>query len=144
MGASRVRFLALLLLAALPVGSTAQEQDGFAERIISGALAQVGVTLHYDGSYRQLDYPGGDVPIERGVCTDVIVRAYRAVSIDLQVLVHEDMRRAFHAYPRLWGLSRPDPNIDPGGYRTWRHSSAGMAAASSRCPITPASRPETS
>ena len=104
--------LATLLLLSVPLAGTAQEQDRLAERIISGALAQVGVTLQYDGSYRQLAYPGGDVPIERGVCTDVIVRAYRAANIDLQVLVHEDMRRAFHAYPRLWGLSRPDPNID--------------------------------
>lgn len=106
------RFLITLLLAALPAASGAQEVDGFVERIVSGALAQVGVTLYYDGSYQQLAYPGGDVPIERGVCTDVIVRAYRAASIDLQMLVHEDMRRAFTAYPRSWGLSRPDPNID--------------------------------
>ena len=61
----------------------------------------------------RLDYPGGDVPRERGVCTDVVVRAYReALSVDLQVLVHEDMTRNFAAYPQLWGMSGPDPNID--------------------------------
>ena len=59
-----------------------------------------------------LDYPGGDVAPNRGVCTDLIVRAYRAVGIDLQVLVHEDMQDNFDAYPNNWGLSRPDPNID--------------------------------
>jgi len=54
----------------------------------------------------------GDVAPNRGVCTDVVIRAYRAIGIDLQVLVHEDMRAHFHLYPRLWGLSRPDTNID--------------------------------
>ena len=57
-------------------------------------------------------FPGGDVPIDRGVCTDVIVRAYRSIGVDLQLLVNQDMRKAFPAYPRKWGLSRPDPNID--------------------------------
>ena len=80
--------------------------------ILEGAYEQVGVTLHYDGSYRVIPFPDGDVPIERGVCTDVIVRAYRHAGIDLQRLVHEDMSRAFDAYPRTWGLKRPDPNID--------------------------------
>ena len=70
------------------------------------------MTLQYDGSYRRVRYPGGDVPIERGVCADVVVRAYRRAGIDLQVLVHEDMTRDFDAYPRRWGLARPDPNID--------------------------------
>jgi uncharacterized protein YijF (DUF1287 family) len=54
----------------------------------------------------------GDVPASIGVCTDVLVRAFRAVGVDLQQRVHEDMRRAFAAYPKAWGLSRPDPNID--------------------------------
>jgi uncharacterized protein YijF (DUF1287 family) len=68
--------------------------------------------LHYDGSYRRLEYPGGDVSIERGVCTDVVIRAFRKLGVDLQVLVHEDMKKAWSAYPKLWGLSRPDSNID--------------------------------
>jgi len=66
----------------------------------------------YDPSYVRLDYPGGDVAPDRGVCTDVVIRAYRALGIDLQVRVHEDMRRAFAQYPKIWGLRRPDPNID--------------------------------
>ena len=66
----------------------------------------------YDGSYRTLAYPMGDVPQDRGVCTDLVIRAYRAIKVDLQVLVHEDMRRYFTKYPRSWGLRRADPNID--------------------------------
>lgn len=66
----------------------------------------------YDPAYRVIDYPMGDVPDDRGVCTDVVIRAFRNAGIDLQVLVHEDMRRAFAAYPPLWGLKRPDRNID--------------------------------
>ena len=81
-------------------------------RIIDSAHEQVGVTLYYDPSYSVISFPGGDVPMVRGVCTDVIIRAYRSVGIDLQLLVNRDMRKAFSAYPRNWGLSRPDPNID--------------------------------
>ena len=83
--------------------------------LVTAARQQVGVTVIYDGGYRALPYPGGDVPIERGVCTDVIVRALRvARSLDLQKLVHEDMRAHFQDYPsrRRWGLTRPDANID--------------------------------
>ena len=84
-----------------------------ADQLVAAARRQVGVTLTYDAAYSKLDYPGGDVPRERGVCTDVIVRAYRdALDVDLQVLVHEDMRKAFSAYPALWGLKKTDRNID--------------------------------
>jgi len=84
-----------------------------ADRLVAAAREQIGVTLTYDAAYSRLDYPGGDVPRERGVCTDVLVRAYRdGLGIDLQVLVHEDMRRAFSAYPALWGLKKTDRNID--------------------------------
>ncbi len=86
--------------------------DDLALRLVEAARAQIGVTTIYDPAYRSLDYPGGDVPIERGVCTDVIVRAYRALGVDLQLLVHEDMTAAFPAYPQNWGLTRPDRNID--------------------------------
>jgi uncharacterized protein YijF (DUF1287 family) len=100
----------LLLVTSLP-GASAPQGSRIPE-VLSGAYEQVGATLIYDGSYRPIDFPGGDVPIERGVCTDVIVRAYREAGIDLQVLVNQDMSRAFGSYPRRWGLSRPDPNID--------------------------------
>src|SRR6185436_14307851 len=66
----------------------------------------------YDGSYARLAYPMGDVPANRGVCTDVVIRAYRAIGIDLQVLVHEDMVANFSVYPRHWRLTKPDSNVD--------------------------------
>ncbi len=105
--ALRAALLALLLAA---VGAAAQ--DSPVARVVDAAHAQVGVTRHYDGRYVRLAYPGGDVPADRGVCTDVVIRAYRAAGLDLQQAVHEDMRRNFGAYPRLWGLARPDRNID--------------------------------
>lgn len=80
--------------------------------IARAAAGQVGVTTLYDPSYVGLAYPGGDVPLERGVCADVVVRAFRAAGVDLQVEVHEDMKRNFAAYPRNWGLRRTDRNID--------------------------------
>jgi uncharacterized protein YijF (DUF1287 family) len=97
------------LVLVLATGSRAEMDPA---RLVSAARAQVGVTVSYDSSYRRLAYPGGDVPVETGVCTDVVVRALRAQGIDLQRLVHEDMKSAWAAYPKLWGLSRPDPNID--------------------------------
>jgi uncharacterized protein YijF (DUF1287 family) len=86
--------------------------DPSLQTVIDGAKRQVGVTRGYDPSYRRIPYPNGDVPRETGVCTDVVIRAYRHAGIDLQVLVHRDMRANFGAYPRNWGLRRPDPNID--------------------------------
>lgn len=84
-----------------------------ATRLIAAARAQVGVTRSYDPAYSQLAFPGGDVTRAKGVCTDVIVRAYRdAFGLDLQALVNADMRRAFPAYPRRWGLRGTDSNID--------------------------------
>jgi uncharacterized protein YijF (DUF1287 family) len=81
--------------------------------IVHGAHGQIGMTLRYDPSYRALDYPNGDVPIELGVCADVVVRALRASrGIDLQKLVHEDMKQHFSRYPQKWGLRGPDKNID--------------------------------
>ena len=82
------------------------------QRLVAAAIAQTRTAVTYDGSYRRIPYPGGDVPSNIGVCTDVVIRAYRQIGIDLQVNVHEDMRRAFRAYPALWGMRGPDPNID--------------------------------
>ncbi|MBQ8375941.1 MAG: DUF1287 domain-containing protein [Akkermansia sp.] len=76
------------------------------------ARRQIGVTVEYDSAYVGLAYPGGDVPEERGVCTDVVIRALRLLDFDLQKEVHEDMKRNFAAYPKYWGLKRPDKNID--------------------------------
>lgn len=81
--------------------------------IVAAARSQIGKTTVYDPAYVGLKYPGGDVPIERGVCTDVVIRALRdAISRDLQKLIHEDMKIAFAQYPDIWGLKRPDRNID--------------------------------
>ena len=99
--------------AALTKPAVAQETAPASPPIVSAARVQVGKTTVYDPAYVRLDYPGGDVPIERGVCTDVVVRALRdALDMDLQKLVHEDMKAAFSKYPKIWGLKRPDPNID--------------------------------
>lgn len=80
---------------------------------VEAARAQIGRTLFYDSSYRVIDYPNGDFSIDRGVCTDVIVRALRvAYNYDLQELVHEDMEKNFSKYPQIWALKQPDKNID--------------------------------
>ena len=81
-------------------------------QLVAAAKKQIGVTVRYDPRYEKLAYPGGDVPIARGVCTDVVVRAYRHLGVDLQKLVHEDMSKAWKAYPKAWQLKRPDRNID--------------------------------
>jgi uncharacterized protein len=79
---------------------------------VVAARRQIGVTVVYDPAYVVLPYPGGDVPLDRGVCTDVVIRAMRTQGIDLQKAVHEDMRAHFDLYPKKWGLRRPDRNID--------------------------------
>ena len=103
---------AALVAACLFVGAACVRADN--PGLVAAARAQVGVTLHYDPAYRVLAYPGGDVPPERGVCTDVIIRALRvARGIDLQEAVHEDIRAHAGAYPlRRWRATRPDRNID--------------------------------
>jgi uncharacterized protein YijF (DUF1287 family) len=81
--------------------------------IVKAAREQLGKTLTYDPAYHVLSYPNGDVPIETGVCADVVVRALRtSMGLDLQKLVHEDMARNFSQYPQKWGLKGPDKNID--------------------------------
>lgn len=80
--------------------------------VLDSALAQTEQTTIYDPAYVKLAYPGGDLPIERGVCADVIVRAFRKGGVDLQKEVHDDMARNFAIYPNRWGLKAPDTNID--------------------------------
>lgn len=80
--------------------------------LAAAANAQIGVTTLYDPAYVSLKYPGGDVPMERGVCCDVVIRALRMHGVDLQKLVHEDMKANFAAYPKNWGLKTTDRNID--------------------------------
>ncbi len=82
--------------------------------LVAAAQARTQIEVNYNGSYRKLAYPGGDVPDNIGVCTDLIIRSYRALGVDLQQLVHEDMLANFSLYPskRIWGLQKPDSNID--------------------------------
>ena len=82
-------------------------------KIAAAAQKQIGVTVTYDPAYVSLKYPDGDVPRDRGVCTDVLIRAFRdGLSVDLQKNVHEDMKKHFSSYPKIWGLSRTNRNID--------------------------------
>lgn len=103
------RALLGFLLVIADTGHAAADQ---AQDLVAAARAQVGVTLAYDPSYQRIAYPMGDVPLERGVCSDVVVRAFRGVGVDLQAELHDDMKRHFTAYPRIWGLQKTDANID--------------------------------
>lgn len=107
---SQMKILAGLLTLCFSLPLLAQSE-------ISKILADSAYTLTndevvYDPSYFSIDYPNGDVPAGKGVCTDVVIRAYRKIGVDLQRLVHEDMRKNFSAYPQNWGLSTTDRNID--------------------------------
>ena len=100
------------LVTALVCGAAFAEPSN--QSLVASALERTTHVVRYDGSYYAIPYPGGDVPDNVGVCTDVVIRAYRALGIDLQQLVHEDMSENFDLYPsgRIWGLTRPDSNID--------------------------------
>jgi len=87
-------------------------QTSFYERLADSTFTLTKQVVRYDPTYFRLNYPNGDVPSDRGVCTDVVIRAYRKFGIDLQKEVHEDMKAHFAKYPKIWGLSRPDKNID--------------------------------
>ena len=106
-----------------PVTTTATSPQGTASAtsssvppasppLVAAARKQIGVTVRYDRAYVVLPYPNGDVPQDRGVCTDVVIRALRAQGLDLQQRVHEDMQAHFDLYPKKWGLRAPDRNID--------------------------------
>jgi uncharacterized protein len=92
-----------------PLPDTASPQ---LKQVLEGAIAQAGVTTGYDPAYVALDYPGGDVPEKTGVCSDVVVRAFRKAGVDLQKEVHEDIKAARSDYPKRWGAIAPDRNID--------------------------------
>lgn len=87
-------------------------QTSYALRLSDVAIELTKTRVTYDPKYYRLAYPNGDLPKDRGVCTDVIIRAYRKLGTDLQKEVHEDMKAHFGSYPKYWGLSRPDRNID--------------------------------
>ena len=95
-----------------PPPSKVAYESPILERLVVAAVERTKRQVTYDGAYYAIRYPDGDVPEDRGVCTDEVIRSYRAVGIDLQREVHEDMNANFAAYPRQFGLARTDPNID--------------------------------
>ena len=97
---------------AAPPEAAASAGANLEQALVAAAHERTEHQVRYDAAYVKLDYPGGDVPDEMGVCTDEVIRSYRALGIDLQVAVHEDMTADFGAYPTHWGLTKPDPNID--------------------------------
>ena len=87
------------------------DQAGFTRKLVAAAIERTHHSVRYVSDYVSISYPGGDVPASTGVCTDEVIRSYRAVGIDLQKEVHEDMVRNFNAYPHKW-QRHPDANID--------------------------------
>jgi uncharacterized protein YijF (DUF1287 family) len=102
----------LNILVFISITSVSFGQVSFYDRLADSTVTLTKQIVSYDPMYFQLDYPNGDVPQDKGVCTDVVIRAYRKFGIDLQKEVHEDMKSNFSKYPKKWGLSRPDKNID--------------------------------
>jgi uncharacterized protein YijF (DUF1287 family) len=102
--------LAVFIACACANSAFAQPDSGIA--LSDAALKIQNPLILYRSGYTKIPYPNGDVPESYGVCSDVVIRAYREVGVDLQQLVHEDMRKNFDKYPKLWGLTNPDPNID--------------------------------
>lgn len=114
-----MKYLFLLLLlgctnAATPDGSspTPHVAKDFYEKLSDAAISLTKDNVEYDPTYFTIPYPNGDVPKGKGVCTDVVIRAYRKLDIDLQKEVHEDMKKNFSKYPKVWGLQTTDSNID--------------------------------
>lgn len=101
-----------LILLAFLLFSFAPEPKGFYDRLSSAAVLLTRDQVVYDPSYFAITYPNGDVPANKGVCTDVVIRAYHKMGIDLQKEVHQDMRQHFKLYPKIWGLKATDRNID--------------------------------
>jgi len=122
--AAPVSRLRLVLAAAVLLGGVGGEarsqtkatlsRDEFTQRLVAAAIERTHHSVRYVSEYIRIPYPGGDVPAETGVCTDEVIRSYRAVGVDLQKEVHEDMLQNFSAYPnkRRWMLAHPDSNID--------------------------------
>ncbi len=109
----KTRWFGLALFGVVCHGALAQVAEvPFYDQLAKAAVERSKQQVRYEPAYVVLAYPGGDVPAETGVCTDVVIRSYRALGLDLQKLVHEDMRANFSKYPKKWGLSRTDRNID--------------------------------
>jgi uncharacterized protein len=104
--------ISVLTLLLIVSGVTAKSQEDFYTSFVDSALTLTKDRVVYDPGYFSIKYPGGDIPAGKGVCTDVVIRAYRKVGIDLQKEVHEDMEAHFDLYPNVWGLRKTDTNID--------------------------------
>ena len=107
-----IRHIMIALAVILVKTAYAQHTTSLTSRLIQSAIDQTQQLVIYDSRYHAIAYPMGDVPITYGVCSDVLVRAYRTIGIDLQQLVHEDMKNNFNLYPTIWALKKPDTNID--------------------------------
>lgn len=107
-----MRYISIILGLILHFSANAQSDGSFGKRLSAAAIELTDKNVIYDPKYYRLDYPNGDLPANRGVCTDLVIRAYRVLGIDLQKEVHEDMSQNFHLYPKNWRLNKPDRNID--------------------------------
>lgn len=107
---ARLYFIIYFLL--LSILGNCQQSISTSVAFLKGTLELTTYSVTYDPSYFRISYPNGDVPANKGVCTDVVIRAYRKIGIDLQKLVHEDMLKNFRAYPKIWGMNKTDKNID--------------------------------
>lgn len=110
----KVKIMNAMLTIALTLLVQTAYSDSFENDLVKAANERTTYNVHYDGSYISMAYPNGDVPLNIGVCTDVVIRSYRKLGTDLQKLVHEDIASNFSKYPstRIWGLTKPDKNID--------------------------------
>ena len=119
-GLTRARFLSFFVVMACScawaqsASATPATRQDFLRRLVIAATERTNHTVRYDPAYVSIPYPGGDVPEDTGVCADEVIRSYRALGVDLQKEVHEDMVRNSSAYPRKlkWGFGKPDTNID--------------------------------
>lgn len=108
--------ICIILIVVFTSGASFGFREGepyrFSQDLSDAAIERTSHYVRYDGKYRTIKYPNGDVPDDVGVCTDVVIRAYRKLGIDLQFDVHQEMKSHFEVFPKNWGLSRPDSNID--------------------------------
>ena len=108
----KIIFFTLIFGNILLFGLRQGEPEGFSRNLSDAAMTRTEFNVRYDGSYMKIGYPGGDVSSGTGVCTDVLIRSYRIIGIDLQEDVHTDLKENFTKYPDIWGLKKPDTNID--------------------------------
>ncbi len=94
------------------INGTTEKDGTFQNTLVKSLENRLTAKVSYNPAYVEIDYPNGDVPGNTGVCTDVVIRAYRGAGVDLQKLVHEDMSDNFLSYPKMWFLLKPDSNID--------------------------------